>query len=639
MLDTSAKTMWDELEASRRQIEKEDHYRAEAVARYHGPFYDSGSPTGAEPENAAFEYIATKTSQIMAGNPACSLKPTRGDRPEVFLKAKALQHAMNRCSREGNDRATFKKLLIDWHFGPCLAYTSRKPMPWIDRGPLDGPAHRPTLRRVRPEMRRRDARATDWEETRWRGHGSITSKGSLLELAKTEPGWRIEELGALKTETGFDKLLPMEGKNLQGRDDVKVWMVWVPEEQLDPIFTYEEGFWGTTHWYAETESSSGQSHPLVEIRDPQPYFGCRTGPYHMSGQFYVPDRIHPLSVMAAIESIAKMLRLQSSVIDDGIRNFSRFIINGTAQKGMGRIIKNAKHNGVVDAKGFQRAMVEEFTKGGIDNNMIAGYEYLQNQMRSRIGLSSTEKGNPQSGTTATAETFAAQGGSARDSALRDEFYAFIGGTFRARAEMIDQDDQFFMPPPPELAGQIPGIFGGREPGETFDDYELDVQPISMRWRSEEEKAAAADYEVSLFGQIAPMAVQYPFLDIPGILDDVAEARGDMQIPSRFNSELAAGIAAMMLGQAALPGAMAPGTVRPSASMGQDSPAGRSMLQPPAPMASLSSAGGAQGSPQARPAAPGSGANQRRPSAARSQGAAQGNKARKASYANQGGRPS
>ncbi len=633
-LDTSPKAMWDELEASRRQVEAQTKHRADMIRRYTGPYYDEAEQPGQkEPENPAFEYLATVSSLIMAGIPRCSIKTQRADRPMSALKARALQHSTNRVSRERNDRAKFEKLFVDWNLGAAVSVQMSRPSREYDAGPLDGPVYRPTLGRVRPELWRRDARATDWEDTRWRGHGALTSKKGLLMLAKTEPGWKPEIIDRLREESGLDSLVPKEGANLSGRDDVKMWCVWVPEEQLEEDLGPEDGFNGTMHYYAETERTrfnGTKTNPLEEIRDPQSWFGPACGPYHMGGQMHVPDRIQPLSVMTAIEQIARTLGMQASVIDDAIRQFKRFLLEGTGQKNLGALLKGVRHNGVLKAKGFQKGMAEQFTVGGIDNTMLSAYQYLQDMMDKRSGLSQTQRGNATSNTTATAETYAAQGSSARIAFLRDKWYSFVNSNFYGTAAMLDQDDRFWIPPPPELAEQFPeGIFGGREPGEMFSDYELSVEALSMRYRSEDERAAAADYEIALFERIGPFSLQNPHIDIPGILLDVADARGEAYLPSRFNTELASNIAAVMLMNAMAPEmAYQPGTVRQEPSMSQDVPQARTAQQQPAvPQASM--AGPAKpGAAGARP-----GANPL--AGARSTGASQGNRARKSGKVAQG----
>lgn len=646
-LNTDANSMWDELEASRRSVEKKLKAREEMLRRYHGPYYDEDrKPASSEPENPAFEYIATLSAQIVAGTPRCNIKTVRADRPASAMKARALMHAVNRTSRERNDRAKFRKFFVDWCFGPAIALTVRKPMPWLDPGPLDGTVTRPDIRRVPPKLFRYDARATEWEDTRWRGHGTLTSRSALLKLAKSESGWRTKEIATLQTEESLKDYVPLEGQGLSTRDDFMLWCVWVPEEEIDPDFTASTGFYGTMHYYAETGRQKGENAgaPLVEIRDPQPFYGCRTGPYSMSGQMYVPDQVHPLSVMTAVEQVARNLRLQSSVVEQAMRDFGRVLIaGGAAPKNLGLLIKNAKHGGVLNVKGYQRGMMDEFTKGGLDAAMVQMYQFLQEQLDKRMGLSSTQRGVAQSNVTATADTLAAQGTGARVAQQRDEFYAFVQELLFKSAEIIDQDEQFYMPPPPEMAGQVPFIQGGREPGETFDDYELMIEPLSMRFRTEAEMAAAAEAELLLFERVSPMMTQFPFVDWPSVVTDIADATGQSQLPARLNTELAAAIASMMLmGQLDPSMAYQPGAVREEPTMGGDRPATRQM-QPPTPMGLMAS-----GAAPARQGAPGAQGAQARQDGrigaagspqrqARSAGASQGNRARKTTGANEGGR--
>jgi len=636
MLDTSPKAMWDELEASRRQMERRFAARKEMIRRFHGAFYDQDEkPNKSEPENTSFELLHTTIAQIVAGHPQCSIKPLRADKPQYAIKARALQHATNRVAREQNMRAKAIKFFTDGHFGAAVGYLTRKPDPYLDRGPLDGPVHRPIINRVSPPLWRCDSRATEWESTRWRGHGTITSKSTLLEMCKMDPSWRKSEIEGLKAETGLTGYVPKEGENLAGRDDLKMYCVWFPEEMIDPDFSPDNGFWGTMHYYAE---NGKDKEGLAEIRDPQPYYGGRMGPDFMYGQMYVPDHLHPLAIGIAIEQTGRQLGLISRVIEDAMKNYKRFLLDGSPGKNVGMLLKNVAHGGVVKAKGFQKQMAEEFTIGGIDNNMLAMYQFMTEMMDKRSGLSQTAKGNTKSGTTATAETYAAMGGNARMALTRDGFYAFQGDLYSAMAAMIDQDDEFWMPPPPGMEMEAPqGIFGGRDPGETFEDYDLNIDPTSMRFRSEEERAAAADYEVQLFERIAPLAVNAPFVDINGILLDVADMRGDSQLPSRFNQQLAGMIAAMMLQQAQVAQAAGqPGQVSDGPSMAKDSPTARAGMQPPVPMAQVASAAArgkpATGGGNASAGVPGM------PASPRSKGASKGNQARKASFASQGGRP-
>ena len=639
MLDTRPKAMWDEIEASRRQMEKRFAARKEMIRRFHGSFYDQDEkPSQSEPENTSFELLHTTISQIVAGHPMCSIKPLRADRPQYAAKARGLQHATNRVAREQNMRAKAIKFFTDGHFGAAIGYITRKPDPYLDRGPLDGPVHRPIVNRVSPPLWRCDARATDWDDTRWRGHGFITSKSTLASLCKDDPSWRAKEIESLNPETGLAGYIPKEGQNLSGRDDVKVYCVWVPEEQIDADFSPDNGFWGTMHYYAESGGGRNKEESLVEIRNPQPYYGGRQGPYFLYGQMYVPDHLHPLSLGIAIEQTGRQLGMVSRVIEDAMKNYKRFLLDGSPGKNVGMLLKNVAHGGVVKAKGFQKAMAEEFTIGGVDNNMVAMYQFLTEMMDKRSGLSQTAKGNTRSGTTATAETYAAMGGNARVALTRDGFYAFQGDLYSAMAAMIDQDDEFWMPPPPGMEQEAPqGIFGGRDPGETFEDYDLSIDPTSMRFRSEEERAAAADYEVQLFERIAPLAVNAPFVDINGILLDVADARGESQLPARYNQQLAGAIAAMMLQQAAVANVAGQGgQVSDGASVAGDNPQARSALQPPTPMGQVANAA-ARGKPavgggKASTATPGM------PASPRSKGASAGNKSRKASFADQGGRP-
>lgn len=603
--DTSCENMVDELAASKRQVESRLFARQKMIERYHGPFYEEGVGSEIkEPENPAFEWIATVGAQIVAGDPQVIVRPTRADRPDVEMRAEALGAAINRLARNGDHKRRWRKLFVDWCFGPAITCVWRTPYPYSDRGPLDGPVHRPDMRRVSPPLQRYDPRATDWEETRWRGHGTLTSKSVCLEAAKTSKGWRREAIAALQTEEGLKDRVPKDGQGLKGRDDFWLWTVWFPEEQLADEYTPEAGFFGTWRFYAETSKSSSWGEKagcgLVEIRDPIPQFGPRQGPYYMSGMHYVPDNVHPLSIMVAIENIAQALRLQSTAMDSAMQQFKRFFVYGGKNASIARMLKNAKHGAALNLPGFEASKAGEYTIGGPDAAMAQMYEFRIQQMDRRSGLTDSMKGQVQSGVTATAEAGAQAGANARLAGNRDEFYSFGRDNYQAQAEMIDGDDQFFMPLPPELAAKtgrdVVGLRGGRKEGESFEDYELAIEPFSMMHRTEQERMMAAERELAIFQTILPLMEQ-PMgvaVDWQGLLKDQADAMGNNLLPKRLNKVIAQQIGMLML-QGALQAqdTMNEGQAKPQAKAAKDTAGGRAALAQPAKPAPRQSTPGAK----------------------------------------------
>jgi hypothetical protein len=549
---------WNELEAARRQTESRLSTWAEMRGRYHGSAWDSSEQSySKELESPEYEIIATMKAQFLAGDPMCTAKPMRVDRPEARLKAIALRHTINRLSRDADHKTFFGKQFVDW----CLAYdvvgVQRTPAPWADSGPVDGPVRRPRFFRISPGRYRVDPRATEQEEERWRGFVLVTSLAKIKTQSKTEKGWHSDALSKLQPESGdVTTMFPVEGRNLQ-RDDVKLYVCWCPEEQMRK----EPGFNGSIRMYAETGKDKG---PLALVYGPVGYYGPRRGPFYKSGQEHVPDSTHPLSVMQQIQNLARPLGLQSNVVDNAIRSYARFYIDGSGQQGVAGKVKNAGHNGVVAVPGWRKEMGAMFEKGGLNAEMLAAYQFFLERLDRRAGLSSTARGQAQSGTTATAEAIAQGGSAARMEGLRDTWHKHVRECQRALGEILCMDEQFWMPLPPEAVaemmqagvppdedGQIKiptDVQGGYGKDESFEDYEIDIEPMSMRFQSQEEREMAAEREMAIWGWAAQVTgtPTSAALDIKGILGDIGEKIGQPELPERFNAPLAEQIAGVML---------------------------------------------------------------------------------------------
>jgi hypothetical protein len=573
-VDTSERGMWEELEASRRQREGAMFAHDEMIARYHGFYFDNKAKGRTkEPANPAFEMLATMQANLIAGTPQWTVSPARSDRDDTAQRAMGIQYAMNRGSREMNLKRTARKILVDWFFHGGYACLQAQRMPHVDRGPLDGAPRRPTISRVSPKMMRFDARAMDWDDTAWRGYGQLTSIKALLLDAKTEKGWRVKDIEALQPNTDeVTKLVAKEGQGLE-RDDFLLWSVWFPDEQIDDDLGPSKGFWGSMHYYAQTASrkKGGRSRaPLVEIRDPQPAYCGRRGPIQRFEQYYVPDRVDPLSVTIAIEHIARSYSMREQVIENAMKYYKRVLINGTGDKTIGARLLSMPHMHMLNAKGFDVSKMKEYTMGGPDAVMMAMREFDEERLQQRSGIGAAQQGRTRVGVTATADALAAGGASARQDDLRDMFYDGWAECGMSYAEMIDSDDQFYMPISPDAqkviskVGPDPrlftGIGGGREQGQSFEDYEVKVAPMSMRYKSELELRQESDQDILMWTQIGPASVMSPQLDWPAILQDRANATGNALLPSRFNAAVAEQMAILSL-HAGIQGAYTPGQAR------------------------------------------------------------------------------
>lgn len=580
-IDTSERSMWEEHEASR---EKRRHFWAsndEMIARYHGYYYDDKAKGRTkEPANPGFEMLATMQSHLIAGTPQCMMTAARSDLADTELRAAALQFALNKLAVDMRLKQTLRKVLVDWFFHGGFVVVQNRRETWADPGPLDGPPRRPSAKRASPKLVEYDARATEWEDRAWDSYGQITSVRKCLDDAKKNKGsgWRVDLLNRLQVDTDeVRKMIPREGERLN-RDDFMLRCVWVPDEQLDDDLGPAQGFWGTMHYFAHTslKKSGGKDAPVpfVEIKDPEPAYCGRGGPLIRFGQYYVPDRVEPLSVMIAIEHIARSLSMREQVIERAIKSYKRIIVNGTSDPALGRKAMSLPDLHMLHAKGFDKTKMMEYVMGGLTPDILAAKDYYDNALQQRSGIGLASQGRARPGVTATADTLAAGGQQARQDDLRDSFYDSVTDVWRALAEVADSDDQFYVPLPPsalaqlqKIAPNVPpalfnkGVRGGREEGQSFEDYDIKAAPMSMRYKSELEVRMDADADLLAWSQVGPLSITTPHLDWPGILRDRANALGQPLLPSRFNQVVAEQLAMIAI-QAEVAGMYTKGEQRP-----------------------------------------------------------------------------
>lgn len=552
-IDTTAKSMWNELEASGEQVDDRLCNWDDFIQRYEGAYAGKTGRKGeAPPFNPMLETLAITTAQIIAGDPVTIWKPMRSDDPSIEIRCAGLEFSVNEVSRSMGLKQQLRKVFVDRSMYDAFLWLERKRYSSLDRGPLNAPVARPFFRRVSPRMVRSDPRAQEWDETRWRAVGFVTNPQSVLNaIGEGDKGWLRGVIEKLEPDIvdKRDQLIPKFGERVD-RNDFIMWVVWFPEEELSERFTAKEGFYGTLHFYAQTQlkSTPGQPAPMVVIRQPQPFFGSRYGPLHRFGQHYVPDRKETISTMLAVESQTRSRAKVKAAIARAMAMYKHFAINGTGKKQIGDILRKAAHDGIVDVPNFTKEKFADYVTGGIDAQMITQEQYSDESYGRAIGNSSTTAGQPKAGTTATAETIAAGALDARMELDRDMFYDDLKCAMQSLGEMIDSDNQFYIKLPPEVQAQtgiaMTALRGGRGEGQSFDDYAMDLCPLSMRAKTEIDMKQAALDEVALFQQIGPSIIQEPFYDWPAIIRDYARATGNHTLPARFNEVLAGQLASL-----------------------------------------------------------------------------------------------
>lgn len=558
-LDLSAESMWEELECSRVKLDRMFSELDTMIQRYHGWYFDPGSKARREVDNPAFEILSTMQSQICSGDPAFVVEPQRADDPFIIQRAIGLQFAGNRLVRNIRLKRTLQRALVHFFFRRAVILTERQVQLYADRGPLNGPPYRPNARLLGMRDFRYDPRATDRTERRWSAHRAVVSRDTLLDRIKRDPeekGWYTDLIRDLEVEANLNDVISKDGESLK-RDDFVLWSVWVPDEQIDDEHTPEEGFWGSWHFYAQTGSGRmgrggkrARKAPLLEIRDPQPAYTSRTGPYTIIGQFEVPDEAEPLSLMLATEGIAREMSSTTKVALQLIRSYKRVTVYGGGDPALARKIATTPHGGYFHSPGFDPSKAQNYQTGGLDAATLQAYQWLVEQFWKRTGITEAMLGQSSTGATATADTLAAGGASARIALYRDAFHDGVAEIGQSIFELIDGDDRFYMRVPPEFQQQtgfaLTQIQGGRDEGQSFEDYDIKLMPVWMRHRSEEEVAMAAEAEWSYWERFAALAPTAPYLNLKDIVRDRALQTERPTLDARVNYEMLAQVQGLAL---------------------------------------------------------------------------------------------
>jgi hypothetical protein len=555
-LDTSDDATWAEIQLACKRRDEVFANWDEQVERLTGPFFrGKGRDAGSSPENPDYEWYVLMRAQIVAGKPASWVSQRRADVGRV--ESQSVRHGLDSWMVETNYRKMRRKFFADWSLRKSIAYVRRVPAAGTDLGVLDGPRMKPQLLRISPKRYLCDPMAVEHEETRWRGHESITPQPLLLKQAKAaleadpESGWLVDVIEDLKPGGDLAPLRPKRMRDELDRKELHTYEVWYPEEQVEG-YAEEAGYHGMICTYAQatTQDEKGkQTAGLVKIREDQPYFGPRTGPYIVSGQEYVPDEIEPLSLFVATEAQVRSFQRRARVMSDAIDSYKNLLFVATTDTSLAKKVHDARHRGVVTVKGVTKDSFFPAEIGGITAQLAAQYQWDSEKIDRLRGISKSKRGDVSASATATAEAIAESGSDARTASLRDVWLEFETEIIRTIAWYMVEDDQSVITLPPEMADQTgtPQIFIGSQDGVRFDDLSIDIEPLSIEYKSSAQRREDAALIAQFVMEIAPLIPQFPWVNWDALISRVGRAYGDPTLRELVNYQLAGQVAGVMLG--------------------------------------------------------------------------------------------
>lgn len=543
-----------------------------------------GAPGGQRQavENHAFEYVSLMVPRLVFTHPRVRVESRRAGELHAAAgtlsvpgapggggeggaeQARLIRAFLTRWFRDSEVLDTLRRCAPDFLICYAVAFTAPKPMgdpsaeatPWL-----------PWTWWLNPMRFFMDGAATVPHEARFMGHLSVDDVDSLLELAEDpESGWDRAAIEAAAGKTGEPtKLLGRAEDAPLSRKEIAFREVWVPEHQM-PGYAPEEGWHGTIYTLSETEGGTG-----VFLREPRPYFGPAWGPYTIFGAFEAPLSPYPYGPLEAVQALVDELNQQVRAANDGARTYKRIVVYDSGVPELGRKLRETPHDFVVGVQGLQKNEVQVFEIGGVTAQQLEQVAILRDRLDRVSGVHDAQRGNLESGTTATAVAVAESASGTRNEQLRASFERGVQRIARTAAWYAHVDDRVRWPlgraETAELVGREVGsatFYGGVGPGERVDDFdalEFEIEPYSLARTTDASQQRRAIQALGMVGQVLPLVMQFPEVGWEALVQDLGDAINSPDLATRLGiaqvREKAAALQ-QMAAQAAMAPAPGPG---------------------------------------------------------------------------------
>jgi hypothetical protein len=535
---STAAGLWTEL---KRSIEARDQFLGEpyweSVRRYCGPMYRNDSDTAVDFENHSANWKSIFLPILASGNPR-----VRGHTPRLggaVAFAKAVELAVNRNFELTDVKRTIEQLATDWADKWSVALTTPTPQPGMRE--REDPPFRPTTKRLSLEDYTWDHLTKQHAEARFQAHRVVRDKEDVLEEAANFPqrGWNEAIVDAMGTDKARQRQRQRLSTSSQ-RGEVEYWEVWVPEINLETALdingeefqpTADTGYNGTIFTICPEASE--------HLREPRPFWGPRDGPYTYSGYLYVPDEVVPLSPLVMTAAQAEIYNSVMSSAIQNIRGYKRGIAVGSDAGKLADVLEEFQDSGIltVESIGKLQEQLQQIELLGLTPQHQLQITMLRDLLERSSGISEALQGQT-SGATATEASIASMsvgkrmgymtekfiGGMVKPIAKKEAWYLAMDP--RSRTSLGALAEGMFMDPKTGQPIEMPVLVGGPEHGDLLEDFDVEIQPISMRFTTEMlEAERAASWEQFVLST-APMIPTTPYIDWSLMFSRKAEQLGD-----------------------------------------------------------------------------------------------------------------
>lgn len=556
-IDTSVSGWVDELRHGKAHNEKYLHGYREDLKNFVGTGFKEGFGR-AQPENHTLEITSLMRAQCLMGNPR--FRYTTEIPGDAQIRALAYSYSVTNWARQTRMRNLNERLLMDWLFRRAVCVVTSEARPGYAEE--EDPPFWPAAYRVAPRHFRHDPAALNPETWAWSAHLNIASRRELLGLAEDKKsGWDAAAINKLHAQNV--KKFREDDATIPERDEVPYWEIWCPGFELPESKGAKKGYFGTVFTVLED-----QARGIGWLRKPYPYYGCRAGPYVVSGDYVVPDEAFSLSHVVATKAQADHLnRVKRSTIR-AIEAYKKIILvrNGA---NLEQKIKDSKDLFVYtyDDPDIKSNVVQMELAGATEQHFAAAQD-AHGTLDRVSGMTDEMRGETQSGVKATQSAIAAQAGAVRTTFSVAKFRDFIGEIGRRAGYYYARDHDVEMDLPSEIAALIPDpktglpstgarLRGGLAKGEKPDEYETMGFGVIA---GSTERDVQADVQMKdavitqTLGELAQLGPQTSlYVDWQAILDMRAEFYEMPELKRIADIQKMQAVGAMMMQTGAQPG--------------------------------------------------------------------------------------
>lgn len=511
MLKVAASNLIDEIAAAEDAARDKLKYLRQMRAGYASP--DFANTAEADYENVAFSMVSLLQPMTAFGYPVHDLTSTRG--PDLWGYVEGFRIGLDRVCRDIEIPDIYEAVGLDAMFGWGVAMVSREPLPGDWEPGTDGRIpHRPAVYRIAPERFVLDHKSLTMRESRYMGHKWGIDKDDLLDLAETEDGWNYETIKALVDACDKPRQYSVDDTADYGpdRETVYLYDVWVPE--TGELYTIP----APESLGSETDVIGGGAalkHATKGyVRDPREYYGPRSGPYVVFGQYMVPSSPWPLASLVANMEQARALNERVRKQVTLARTRRRFtVIKGDPD--FAAEIENAPDRTVFTRSAYDNTQLSEVQVGGVDPGEMEAIIFERDLLYRNLGLTEEMRGL-NSSDTATSSAYANNAAASRLQGIQAKMKRGYGSISRKMLEFMIQDDEMAIPLGDAGidAFGMPNmwIVGDEENDLRIEDFELSINVGSSQRQNEAVMLQRFVELVALQGNISQLSKTSPEWD-------------------------------------------------------------------------------------------------------------------------------